>query len=454
MRIGSRSCCTLLLLTLAVGVVTVGCARQKLSRRLMPTPLGIAVGLPYPGEALHQSCDCVGDEVPVFIVSGRNIEEEKEGPDPFGSERSCFPTLGIAYVKIGEGMSRSELYEETTSNRKEKKATVKFERIELSPTLDKLDHWLVKDGEVRHGDNLWVQAVRAQLDHSTHRRVTIFVHGYNTTLIDNTLLAAEIHHYLGREGAVISFEWPSESSLFGYIADKGNADYSTRHFRALISNIAKECQVDSITIIAHSAGSPIVVNALREIRLMEYDMTAEQIQQKYRIKSVVLAAPDMDLMEFNNGIYDRFYEVADRVAVYASPDDQALRISEKLNGNKRLGRAVGRLKSWEKETLQQVPQIEMIDASVADNEYHNFLGHSYFHRDPWVSSDIGAFILGSDPQKRNLVRREGEVFWRFPNDYPGRLQQKASLLGSSPVLNEDSKLSVSPMAAAVYSLVE
>ena len=118
----------------------------------------------------------------------------------------------------------------------------------------------------------------------------------------------------------------------------------------MISNIAKECDVNSITIIAHSAGSPIVVNALREIRLLEYDLPAEEVQQKYRINSVVLAAPDMDLMDFNNGIYDRFYEVAGRVAVYASPDDQALRISEKLNGNKRLGRAVGRLKIREQET--------------------------------------------------------------------------------------------------------
>lgn len=427
----SRYRCSLLLLSLAVAIATVGCAQQKFARRLMPTPLGIAVGLPYPGEALHHSCDCIGDDVPVFIVSGRNVDEEKEGPDPFGNDRSCFPSLGVAYVKIGEGMSKAELFEETTSHHKEKEATVRFDRIELGPTLDKIDPWLVKDDEVRHGDNPWVQAVKSQLDHSQHRRVTIFVHGYNTTFIDNTLLAAEIHHYLGREGAVVSFEWPSESSLFGYIADKGNANYSTRHFRALISNIAKECDVDSITIIAHSAGSPIVVNALREIRLLEYDMTAEQVQRKYRINSVVLAAPDMDLMDFNNGIYDRFYEVAGRVAVYASPDDNALRISEKLNGNKRLGRAVGRLKSWEKETLQKVPQIEMIVASVADNEFHNFLGHSYFHRDPWVSSDIGAFILGSDPARRNLIRNEGEVFWRFPDDYPERLEQKAKSLGSS-----------------------
>lgn len=432
MRIGSRSSCALLCLPLVVGMLMTGCARQqKLSRRLMPTPLGIAVGLPYPGEALHESCGCAGNDVPVFVVSGRNLEEGKSGPDPFGNERSCYPTLGIAYVKIGDGMSRAELFEETTSNRQKKKALVKFERIEVSATLDQVDPWVLKDDEIRHGDNPWVQAVTAQLNHSRHRRVTIFVHGYNTTFVDNTLLAAEIHHYLGREGAVISFEWPSESSLFGYIADKGNANYSTRHFRALISNIAKECDVDSITIIAHSAGAPIVVNALREIRLLEYDLPAEQVQQKYRVSSVVLAAPDMDLMDFNNGIYDRFYEVAGRVAVYASPDDQALRISEKLNGNKRLGRSVGRLKSWEKDTLQRVPQIEMVDASVAKEEYHTYLGHSYFHRDPWVSSDIGAFILGSSPHDRNLVKETDDVFWRFPADYPERLEQKAKRFKSS-----------------------
>jgi esterase/lipase superfamily enzyme len=419
-----------LVLSLAIAL-TVGCARHEFSRRLMPTPIGIAVGLPYPGEALHESCACAGDEVPVFVVSGRNLEEGKHGPDPFGNQRSRQSTLGVAYVKIGEGLSPEQLHEETTTDRKLKKARVTFSRIDVSPPLEDLDPWIVKDDMIRHAANPWVQAVAKQLDHSCLRRVTIFVHGYNTNFIDNTLLAAEIHHYLGREGAMISFEWPSESSLLGYIADKGNANYSTRHFRALVSNLAKECQVDSITIIAHSAGSPIVVNALREIRMLEYDLTAEQLQQKYRINAVVLAAPDMDLMDFNNAVYDRFFDVAGRVAVYASPDDQALRIAEKLHGNKRLGRAVGRLQSWEIETLQQAPEIEMVDASVAESAYRNFLGHSYFHRDPWVSSDIGAFILGRSPPDRNLVREPGEIFWRFPKDYPERLKQRAKLLESS-----------------------
>lgn len=264
------------------------------------------------------------------------------------------------------------------------------------------------------------------MDRSGNRNLTIFVHGYNTEFIDNTLLAGEIFHYIGRQGAMLSFEWPSESRLLGYIADKGNANYSTRLFRALISNVAKECNVDSITIIAHSAGSPIVVNALREIRLLEFNRSAEEIQQLYRINRVVLAAPDMDLMAFANAVRDRFYEMTKGVAVYASPKDRALKLSEKLYGNSRLGRSVGQLQEWEQKLFQEVPQLEMVDASVAEKQFRNLVGHSYFHRDPWVSSDIGAFILGRSPEYRGLIKTEDDpVFWQFPKDYPERLKQKA-----------------------------
>jgi esterase/lipase superfamily enzyme len=245
---------------------------------------------------------------------------------------------------------------------------------------------------------------------------------------------------MGRKGVMISFEWPSESRLLGYIQDKGNANYSTRQFRAMISNVAKECEVDSITIIAHSAGAPIVVNALREIRLLEFDMPADQVRslpgyerararEKYRIGRIVLAAPDMDVMAFTNAVHDRFHELTTGIAVYASQKDRALGLSEKLYGNSRLGRTVGKLEVWEKQVLSQVLKIELIDASVAEKQFRNVLGHSYFHRDPWVSSDIGSFILGRSPAERGLVKPgDAEVFWQFPTDYPDRLKQHIEAL--------------------------
>lgn len=405
-------------------VLAGGCATTKVqrSRPLMPTPLALALGLPHPGGDFVSACNCRDDDVPIFVVSGRNIENES-ALDPFGNQRSPRPHLGVAHVKIGEGLSPEELHAETVTEMRKKKALVKFDRIDVTPTPLDLDPWLVKDEVIRHDNSPWVQAINAQLARSPNRNVCIYVHGYNTRFINNTLLAAEIFHYLGRQGAMISFEWPSESRLLGYIADKGNATYSTRHFRAMLSNLAKECQVDSITIIAHSAGSPIVVNALREIRLLEYDLPADAVREKYKVDRVVLAAPDMDLMEFINAIHDRFFEVANGVAVYASPQDRALKLAQKLYGSKRLGRAVDGLDGWEKEVIGQVEQIEIVDASRADKQVRNFIGHNYFHRDPWVSSDIGAFILGRLPAARGLVRRSDEVFWHFPNDYPERLRE-------------------------------
>lgn len=400
-----------------------GCAAKK--RTLMPTPIGIVAGLPYPG---HDSSDYqTAKDVPVFILSGRNINEDndKDRLNPFGNGRSRNPKLGIAYVKIGEGLTAKELEEETLTNRSKKKATVEFSHVKLNPPLDDFDPWRVKDDKIRHQDSAWVQSLRKQLDQSKRRHVVIFVHGYNTELIENTLLAAEIYHYLGRDGAMISFEWPSHARLLGYVADKGNAMYSTRQLRALLSNLSKEVDAESVTILAHSAGSPIVVNALRELRLLEFDMTADQIRNKYRINRVVLAAPDMDTMAFINAIHDRFHEVAGRVAIYASPEDKALEISAWLTGSQRLGNSVGDLLPWESQVLGNIPEIEMIDASVAESMYDSFLGHGYFHRDPWVSSDIGAFILGKGPEERGLKKTQEDVFWKFPTDFPQVLERIA-----------------------------
>jgi len=369
----------------------------------------------------------------VFVVSGRNVED-RSALDPFGTERSQEPTLGIAYVKIGEGLTQAELHRETTTDCGHKKAQVEFSRVELVETPKDLGTFEANEHVISHENNPWVRAVEQQLSKSQNKKVTIFVHGFNTEFIDNTLLAAEIYHYLGRQGAMISFEWPSETRVLGYLADKGNANNSTRQFRTMLANLANDCQLDSITIIAHSAGSPIVVNALRELRLLEKEKSAAEVREKYRVDKVVLAAPDMDLGAFINAIYDRFYEVANGIAVYASPNDRALRLSEILNGNSRLGRSVGSLQPWESIVLQGASSIELIDAEVAGRDHRNFLGHNYFHRDPWISSDIGAFVLGRTIPERSLVRHNGEIFYRFPDDYPNRLRARANIL-TMPRLN-------------------
>ncbi|MDB2525999.1 hypothetical protein N9X53_04880, partial [Mariniblastus sp.] len=116
--------------------------------------------------------------MPVFIISGRNVESESGQLDPFGSKRSHTPTLGIAKVQIGKGLTKDELYEETIKACNKKKALVEFERMELNETPIEIDPWHVKDDLIRHRENPWVQALNRQLSESEQRNVCIFVHGY------------------------------------------------------------------------------------------------------------------------------------------------------------------------------------------------------------------------------------------------------------------------------------
>ena len=427
--------------------LTSGCQSMNASRSLMPTPIGIVAGLPFPGGEYAEACDCTERETPIFIVSGRNTKPKSNSLNPFGNERSQKPALGTAYVTVGKGLSPEELLAQTVTDKQRKTAKVAFSRIELAGDSDSQELFREYQSPVIQGENQWLSAVSQQLDRGTHRPLTIFVHGYNTELIDNTLIAAEIYHYLGHRGAIISFEWPSESKLLGYIQDKGNAHFSTRNFRSMLLNLARECSADSITIVAHSAGSPIVVNALREMRLLDDKLSPQQLQEKYKIDRVVLAAPDMDLMTFINAIRDGFHEVVNRVAVYASPKDRALGLSEKITGSQRLGRAVNNLVPWEKEILMRARGLEMIDASVAEKTYRSFTRHNYFHRDPWVSSDIGSFILRTDPAVRNLEKQQDEVFWKFPKDYPQRLRQRAGQY-KSPIENQPPKIGLPKLTEA------
>jgi esterase/lipase superfamily enzyme len=412
-----------------------GChSAPKTSRALMPTPIGLTLTLGLQSLSAQNviPVELANDEIPVFVVSGRNVEDAENTLDPFGSNRDRHPNLGVAYVKIGEKQSAGRSRQFAFFKQKSDDSYAKFQRFELAQSPLKLDPWVIKDETVRHTGNPWMESIKRQLDQSTQRSLCIFVHGYNTEFIGNTILAAELYHYLGRQGAVVSYEWPSKSKLLGYMADKGSATYSIRNFRGMISNIAKECHADSITIIGHSAGTPIVVGAMRELRLLEHDMTPQQLQEKYKIERVVLAAPDMDLLEFMNGVYDRFHEVARNVVVYASPNDRALSASEKIYGSERLGRSVGRLEDWEVAVLNEAAQIELVDASKTKQKSNGFLEHSYFHSDPWVSSDIVSFVLGGPPKERGLVRAAGEMFWEFPDDYPDKIRQ---LIDSNPVLN-------------------
>ena len=107
--------CCLVIVVAAV----VGCTTTKLSSTLMPTPIALTLGIPEPGfSSTGNSTNpirCADAELPIFVISGRNLENPSDPINPFGDTRSPIPTLGIAYVTVGAGLTQQELKEQTVT---------------------------------------------------------------------------------------------------------------------------------------------------------------------------------------------------------------------------------------------------------------------------------------------------------------------------------------------------
>jgi len=120
-------------------------------------------------------------------------------------------------------------------------------------------------------------------------------------------------------------------------------------------------------------------------------------------REIALLAPDVDaelLRQMASAIRRR----ADRVTLYSSSHDEALRLSSKLAGKPRAGQKV-----------QLISGIESIDASPAKTSILDF-SHSYFGDSSSVLGDLFRLIQGDPPDARFGLERVASaqgVYWRF-----------------------------------------
>jgi esterase/lipase superfamily enzyme len=414
----------LFLLLPLVAITLVGCSHPP---TLMPTPIAFTNGV----DPIAQTPAAVRKTTsPVFIVTDRTPSGQTDDPATFYSnERDFGLRVGVATVDIASGMTWDELHAESLREEREQKPELALTAYEefgaLWKDIPPLDAASVEDPRVT---GRFARELRKALSESKHNVINIFVHGFNTKFTPNTEIAAELHHYLGHRGVFLSYEWPSRGSLFKYEADKAAAEYSVRYFRLLLAFLAEETSA-RINIIAHSAGAPVAVGGIRELCLMHFDEGTEGVQRRYRIGHLILVAPDMDLGQFENGIHDEIMGVPERMTIYISTRDKALSASSWIYGFARLGASLTELTETNLEFLKGHPDCEIVDVGGAEKDHGSWLGHSYFHEDPWVSSDV-LMTLQFDvpPERRGLVQRADQPVWAFPEDYPQRSRAAAARL--------------------------
>lgn len=154
--------------------------------------------------------------------------------------------------------------------------------------------------------------------------LVVFVHGYNNSFANGLYRLAQLAEDYDIQGAALAYSWPSAGRAPLYLYDRDSAQFARTGLVDTI-RLATETQANDIVLVAHSMGTLILMEALRELSI-----SGERDVLK-KINAVVLAAPDIDVDVFRSQIAD-ISPRPQAFAVFVSSRDRALQVSQRVRG--------------------------------------------------------------------------------------------------------------------------
>jgi esterase/lipase superfamily enzyme len=157
-------------------------------------------------------------------------------------------------------------------------------------------------------------------------RALVFVHGFNNGFDDGIYRLTQIVHDTKYPGTPVLFSWASSGKASGYLYDRDSANAARDDLEATLRMLAKT-RVKSIDIIAHSMGTWLTMEALRQLAITgDRDLGG-------KLGYVILASPDIDVDVFKKQMV-RYGRPTKPFAILLSGDDRALKLSGFLSGDK------------------------------------------------------------------------------------------------------------------------
>jgi esterase/lipase superfamily enzyme len=203
------------------------------------------------------------------------------------------------------------------------------------------------------------------------RDVLIYVHGFNQSFETATLDAARLSDGIRFRGETMLFSWPSKGSVTDYIYDRESAMWSRDAFEAMLEQLIADPDVGRINIVAHSMGTMLTVEVLRQLS----DRRGAAVAGRFG--AIVLAAPDIDFDVFAASV-NRIGPLTDKVTVLIASNDRALDVMRRLAGG------VTRVGAAEAEKLQALG-LRVIDASKVGK---GAINHDLFLSDARVREQV------------------------------------------------------------------
>ncbi len=191
------------------------------------------------------------------------------------------------------------------------------------------------------------------------RRVLVFVHGFNNR-----------------------YTWPSRASIFDYNYDKESTNYSRDALEEMLTRLAKDKSIREVTVMAHSMGTWLAVEALRQMAIRNGRVDP-------KIGNVILAAPDLDVDVFSRQ-FASLGKTPPKFTLFVSQDDRALSLSRRISGN------VDRLGQIDPSVEPYSSQLEKAGITVLDLtklQSGDRLNHGKFAESPEVVRLIGDRLI-------------------------------------------------------------
>lgn len=238
-----------------------------------------------------------------------------------------------------------------------------------------------------------------QVRQSPGSNAFVFVHGYNVSFGDAARRTAQLAYDLQFDGAPVFYSWPSKAALSGYFSDEKAIAASVLLIEHFLADMADRSGARNLYVIGHSMGTRGVTQALK-------NLVAKRPELRGRFRGIILAAPDIDARVFREQLAPALRQAGQRVTLYSSSEDLALKASKQVNGGPRAGDSG--------DGILLVPGIDTVDVSGVDE---SILAHSYFMESQKVMQDIRQMLRGNLPAAKRKplqpVQLRRGVFWKI-----------------------------------------
>lgn len=252
--------------------------------------------------------------------------------------------------------------------------------------------------------------------------LTLYIHGAKNTFYWSVAQGAQYQFFTGNNAMVLSFNWPSPGSIWGYSTDKIQADAAADDLACLIELLAANTQFQRFHIIAYSAGGRVAGGALAILGARQYKA------KDLRLGQVYLTSSDEPLARFVENL-PLFYDLAEGITLTAAREDMVLALARFTDDKERLGSPseqagenIGLDQETESELQRMVNSDKISLIYLDDSGIEGFrFSHGAWYETPWVSTDVMVTLLtGWLPNKRGLAEslsENGYQFWYFPKSY-------------------------------------